>query len=135
MTHSTFLACLAASVAVGLAQAEQCSGLSCEATLSRSLLQAQGAKNGGPTKWADEAYQVAECDPQGAYDRVMSVPEKARKAAFENIKTFYEKLELGKWADAAYQLRGSQEDYDKVKSEGCTRSPKAIYEDGQEGSI
>jgi hypothetical protein len=44
MARLTILACLAASVAVGLAREEQCSGLSCAATPSRSLLQAQVAR-------------------------------------------------------------------------------------------
>ena len=113
---------------LGLAREEQCSGLSCAATPSRSLLQAQaGARRGGggnggtggtggkggkggkggeidapqqqpgPTFWADEAYQVAECDRQGAYDEVMSTDETGRQAASERIHEHYEKLGLGKW--------------------------------------
>ncbi|CAE8612479.1 unnamed protein product [Polarella glacialis] len=100
-----------------------------DTTPSRSLLQAQSARNRNPSNWADEAYQVAECDRQGAYDEVMTTDETGRKAAFERIHEHYEQMGLSKWADDAFQLRGSQEDYDKVNTESCSRSPQVVYEE------
>jgi len=70
--------------------------------------------------WADEAYQVR--GSQNDYDRVMDAEDPAEEF-FRVLEEFEENYDefvedtLGArihWADEAYQLRGSQDDYDRV---------------------
>eukprot|EP00931_Biecheleriopsis_adriatica_P048045 TRINITY_DN27744_c0_g1_i1.p1 TRINITY_DN27744_c0_g1~~TRINITY_DN27744_c0_g1_i1.p1 ORF type:complete len:655 (+),score=60.42 TRINITY_DN27744_c0_g1_i1:89-2053(+) len=87
-------------------------------------------KNRSPTYWADGAFQIAKCAPQAAYDEVMKAKPRRRRAAFEKIKAHYTNMNLTYWAYAAYQLRGWQEDYDKVKEEACSEetSPQNAFD-------
>ena len=70
--------------------------------------------------WADEAYQVR--GSQDDYDRVMDAEDPAEEfyRVLEEFEENYDELAedtLGArihWADEAYQLRGSQDDYDRV---------------------
>ena len=70
--------------------------------------------------WADEAYQVR--GSQDDYDRVMDAEDPAEEfyRVLEEFEGNYDEFvedTLGArihWADEAYQLRGSQDDYDRV---------------------
>lgn len=70
--------------------------------------------------WADEAYQVR--GSQDDYDRVMDAEDPAEEfyRVLEEFEENYDEFvedTLGArihWADEAYQLRGSQDDYDRV---------------------
>ena len=72
------------------------------------------------TFWADEAYQVR--GSQDDYDRVMDAEDPTEEfyLVLEEFEENYDEFvedSLGArihWADEAYQLRGSQDDYDRV---------------------
>jgi hypothetical protein len=86
--------------------------------------------------WADEAYQVR--GSQDDYDRVMDAenPTEEFYLVLEEFEENYDEFSedtLGArihWADEAYQLRGSQDDYDRVMdAEDPAEQFDAIYDE------